>query len=104
MRRYTRPSRRPSRFLRTPRNRSGSRRTDGKEKRPSDSPGLSCIRLVIENDSLCRDRLRGNFHTFRVPPEAFEIVIGSGLLDEDVENEVAVVHQDPLSAIVPFNT
>lgn len=39
-----------------------------------------------------------------MPPKPLEIVIGAGGLGEDVYDEIAVVHQNPLCGIVPFDT
>jgi hypothetical protein len=38
-----------------------------------------------------------------VPPKPFEIVVGARTRKEDVDDEVAVILEDPLGVIVPFD-
>jgi hypothetical protein len=39
-----------------------------------------------------------------VPPKAFEIIQSPGAIQEDVDQVIAVIHQDPLGVPVAFNT
>jgi hypothetical protein len=39
-----------------------------------------------------------------VPPESFEVVVTSGPVEKNMNNEVAVVHQDPLGVLVSLDT
>jgi len=38
-----------------------------------------------------------------VPPQPFQVVVGPGAINEDVYDEVGIVHQDPLSVFVTFH-
>jgi len=49
------------------------------------------------------DGFRRYFYIFRVSPEPLEIVVGTGFLEKDMDDEVAVVHQDPLGVLIPFH-
>jgi hypothetical protein len=50
------------------------------------------------------DWLGRNFDVFGVPPQPFEIVVASGSVEENVDNEIAVIHQDPLGVVISFDT
>ena len=43
-----------------------------------------------------------DFYVLGVAPEAFQVVVGTGFLFEDVDYEVAVVYQHPFAAVVAF--
>lgn len=36
-------------------------------------------------------------------PEAFEIVVGAGGFREDMDDEIAVIHENPLGGIIAFD-
>jgi hypothetical protein len=39
-----------------------------------------------------------------VPPQALQVVIAAGSIQKDVNDEVAVVHQDPFGVLVTLHT
>ena len=44
------------------------------------------------------------WHSFGAPPQPLQIVIGTGALREDMDQEISVIHEDPLSCVVTLDT
>src|SRR5712692_8273283 len=60
--------------------------------------GLSVCRCSTETASR-----GGDVYALGVAPKTLEIVIGAGARREDVNQEVAIIHQDPLRVFVAFD-